>query len=74
MATRTALLRWNRTAAPPVRISDALANDIRETLHKDRLLLSRLLDRDLDHWLGGKPLPAGKAGGSRRKKQTEPAP
>jgi hypothetical protein len=74
MATRTALLRWNRTKAPPVRISDALAQDIRETLHEDRLLLSRLLDRNLDHWLGGNPPKAGKAQSPRRKKQTEPAP
>jgi hypothetical protein len=53
MAGRTALLHWNRTPAPPIRMSASLAREIRETLHEDRLELSRLLGRDLGHWLGG---------------------
>jgi Sulfotransferase family len=53
MAGRTALLRWNRAPAPPVRMSAALAREIRDTLHEDRMELSRLLQRDLGHWLGG---------------------
>jgi hypothetical protein len=53
MAGRTALLRWNRAPAPPIRISPSLAREIRETLDEDRLELSRLINRDLSHWLGG---------------------
>jgi hypothetical protein len=54
IAARKMLLRWNRAPAPPVRLSPALVKEIRETLHEDVTMLSRLLDRDLGHWLGGK--------------------
>jgi hypothetical protein len=60
MEIRKALLRWNRTAAPPSRMSPSLAQEIRDTLHDDVLLLSRLLDRDLGHWLGEANARAGK--------------
>ena len=53
MEARMALLRWNRTAAPKTRISAALQDEIRETLRDDTLAFSRLIKRDLSHWLGG---------------------
>lgn len=52
MEARKALLRWNTVPAPPVRMSAALAHEIRETLREDVQLLSQLLGRDLSHWLG----------------------
>lgn len=54
MDVRRALLRWNRAPAPPVRMSNALKAEIRETLARDRQVLAELLGRNLDHWLGGK--------------------
>ena len=60
MAGRTALLHWNRAPAPPVRMSADLAREIRDTLHEDRMELSRLLGRDLGHWLGGPRLKGAK--------------
>ena len=54
MSVRKSLLEWNRTAPPPIRISPAFAQEIRETLHDDVAKLSGLLNRDLSHWLGGK--------------------
>jgi hypothetical protein len=53
MDARLALLRWNRAPAPETRISPQLAGEIRETLRQDTLAFSRLIGRDLSHWLGG---------------------
>ena len=53
MGLRTALLRWNRTTAPQVAMSPWLQQDIRDRLQGDVALLSKLLGRDLSHWLGG---------------------
>ena len=53
MDTRLALLRWNRTAAPPTTMSPQLVREIRDTLREDTLHFSRLIGRDLSHWLGG---------------------
>jgi hypothetical protein len=53
MDTRMALLRWNRTEVPKTRISPALEHEIRETLREDTLAFSRMIGRDLSHWLGG---------------------
>jgi hypothetical protein len=53
MRVRKALLRWNRAPAPAPRVSPELARDIRERLSDDVRLLSKMLDRDLSHWLGG---------------------
>lgn len=54
LAARKALLRWNRAPAPPARMSPALAAEIRRRLQDDIDALSRLLDRDLGHWMGGR--------------------
>jgi hypothetical protein len=53
MDARLALLRWNRAAAPKPEVSPELAREIRETLRDDTLAFSRLIGRDLSHWLGG---------------------
>ena len=53
LAGRKRLLRWNKAPAPPIRLSAELRGRIRETLAEDVALLSRLIDRDLSHWLGG---------------------
>ena len=53
LAGRKRLLRWNKAPAPPIRLSAEMRREIRETLAEDVALLSRLLDRDLSHWLGG---------------------
>lgn len=53
MSTRTKLLHWNRAPAPKTRISPELAAEIRDSLRDDTLAFSRLIDRDLSHWLGG---------------------
>jgi len=53
MDTRLALLRWNRTAAPRPAMSAELIAEIRETLREDTIDFSRLIGRDLSHWLGG---------------------
>lgn len=60
MSVRRALLQWNRTAPPPIRLSPSFVQEIRETLRDDVANLSGLLNRDLSHWLGGK----GENGGS----------
>jgi hypothetical protein len=53
MNARLALLRWNRTSAPKPEVSAELAREIRDTLRDDTLEFSRLIGRDLSHWLGG---------------------
>ena len=53
MDARLALLRWNRTPAPKPIVSSELAREIRDTLRDDTLEFSRLIGRDLSHWLGG---------------------
>jgi hypothetical protein len=54
LALRKALLRWNRAPAPPTRLSPALASEIRDRLRDDIQVLSKLLGRDLGHWMGGR--------------------
>ena len=51
MGGRKVLLDWNKAPAPKVTLDAALRRDIRETLAEDIAHLSRLLDRDLGHWL-----------------------
>jgi hypothetical protein len=53
MRARKALVRWNRVPAPPVSVPVALQRELRELLATDVQLLSRLVGRDLGHWLGG---------------------
>ncbi|HMI41118.1 MAG TPA: sulfotransferase [Sphingomicrobium sp.] len=53
LAGRKRLLRWNKVPAPPVRLPDWLRREICETLAGEINHLSRLIDRDLSHWLDG---------------------
>ena len=61
MAARKRLLRWNAVPAPRTRIPPELQHEIRDLLGEDVALLSGLIGRNLDHWLGGvaasRPLP-----------------
>ena len=50
-AVRRRLLKWNRMSAPPRQLPDELRAEIGKTLAGDVADLSRLLDRDLSHWL-----------------------
>lgn len=57
---RRRLLDWNRTPAPPIRVSSTVRQQIIETYTFEIAKLSGLLQRDLSHWLGGaapEPLP-----------------
>jgi hypothetical protein len=50
---RRQLLRWNRTPALPTLIPGDVTREISELLADDIELLSALIGRNLDHWLGG---------------------
>lgn len=51
MAGRKRLLRWNKAPASPIRLDAELRREIRERLVDDIAHLSRLIDRNLSHWL-----------------------
>jgi hypothetical protein len=55
LAGRKKLLRWNKIAAAPVRLSGPLKREICETFAGEVAHLSTLIDRDLSHWLDGAP-------------------
>ena len=55
LSARKRLLRWNKATAAPVRLPDWLAAEISETLADEVAQLSTLIDRDLSHWLNGRP-------------------
>jgi len=44
---------WNKVPATPAPLTPQMAATVREALRSDVALLSRLLDRDLGHWLAG---------------------
>jgi hypothetical protein len=50
-ALRKRLLRWNSIPAPRALLSAAMSREIHDALADDVALLSRLIDRDLSHWL-----------------------
>ncbi|MEO6256479.1 MAG: sulfotransferase [Sphingomicrobium sp.] len=52
LAARKRVLRWNITDAPPIVVEEAVRKNIREFLKDDVERLSRLIGRDLSHWLG----------------------
>ena len=54
MAVREKIIHWNRImpAAKP-QVSDRVRNEMRDLYRDDVALLSRLLDRDLNHWIDG---------------------
>jgi len=54
LAGRKKLLRWNKVPAAPVRLPVGLAREISEALADEVAHLSRLIDRDLSHWLDWK--------------------
>ena len=54
-AARARLLDWNEAPAPPRRLPDELRRAIAETLATDVERLSRVIGRDLGHWLDGAP-------------------
>jgi len=53
MRLRSKLLDWNQKPAPREELPAELREEIRGLLRDDVLELSRLIDRNLDHWLGG---------------------
>lgn len=52
-AGRERLLVWNSKPLPPAALPPRLCEDIRSRLSEDVTLLSELIGRNLDHWLGG---------------------
>lgn len=53
-AARARLLKWNEAPPPPLHLPYPLRREISETLAPEIALLSRVIDRDLSHWLGGR--------------------
>ena len=56
MRARAEVLEWNTIPAPPIRLSERLRCEIRETYQDDVALLGRLIGRNLDHWLDTRAL------------------
>jgi hypothetical protein len=53
MRMRSKLLQWNQKAAPPHELPPELRDEVRSVLREDVRKLSKLIGRNLDHWLGG---------------------
>ena len=51
LGARERLLKWNRTPAPPEPLAPGLRRELGRHLHDEIERLSRLLGRDLTHWL-----------------------
>jgi hypothetical protein len=54
-ALRKRLLAWNKVPAKREPLDPMLRQEIIDRLRDDVILLSRVIDRDLSHWLGGVP-------------------
>lgn len=54
-AIRSRLLQWNKVPVRREPLDAAVRQQIIERLRDDVILLSRVIDRDLSHWLGGVP-------------------
>ena len=54
-AVRLKLLRWNKVPAKRQPLDPGVRQQIIDRLKDDVILLSRVIDRDLSHWLGGVP-------------------
>ena len=52
---RKRLLQWNKLPARREPLDPGVRQQIIERLRDDVILLSRVIDRDLSHWLGGVP-------------------
>jgi hypothetical protein len=64
-AVRKRVLEWNKVKAKRVPLDPRVRAEIIERLRDEVILLSRVIDRDLSHWLGGvsEAKPAAKARG-----------
>ena len=49
------MLDWNKVPAKRQPLDPVVKDQIIEQLRGEIIILSRLLDRDLSHWLGGVP-------------------
>jgi hypothetical protein len=54
-ALRKRLLEWNKVPAKRQPLDPALRQEIIERMRGEVILLSKVIDRDLSHWLGGVP-------------------
>jgi len=54
-AVRKRLLNWNKVPAKRQPLDPGLRQQIIDRMRDDVILLSRVIDRDLSHWLGGVP-------------------
>lgn len=54
-AIRLRLLQWNKKPATREPLDPLVRQQIIDRLREDVILLSRVIDRDLSHWLGGVP-------------------
>lgn len=54
-AIRLRLLQWNKIPATREPLDPGVRQEIIDRLRDDVILLSRVIDRDLSHWLGGIP-------------------
>ena len=52
LRARKSLLRWNKAPAPPLQVSRAVEDHMREMFADDVALLETLVERKLGHWLG----------------------
>lgn len=52
---RARLLEWNKVEAKRQPLDPGVRQEIIDRLRDDVILLSRVIDRDLSHWLGGVP-------------------
>ena len=52
---RKRLLEWNKVPAKRQALDPAVREQIIDRLRDDVILLSKVIDRDLSHWLGGVP-------------------
>ena len=62
---RKRLLDWNKVPAKKVPLDPTVRAQIIERLRDEIVLLSRVIDRDLSHWLGGVPEADPAAGSSK---------
>jgi hypothetical protein len=54
-AVRKRLLEWNKVPAKRQPLDPVVRQEIIERMRDEVILLSRVIDRDLSHWLGGVP-------------------
>ena len=52
---RKRLLAWNKVPAKREPLDPGVRQEIIDRLRDEVILLSKVIDRDLSHWLGGVP-------------------